>query len=182
MGLQQAVADAVVPHACMHQGKPCMSISYNLASACHHIKPVCVCCITLLSPGIATVLCVATALCSTWLLVTYQVVDCLLHAITSTETYMSNVFTAATVVVLRLPPRFPKLKEEGWWLVIGHTPTRELLALRRVSFGGHTTVHLTFPQHSSTGHALDVVTLYLVSDAYIGLDQQYDIRLDGQIE
>jgi activating signal cointegrator complex subunit 3 len=30
-------------------------------------------------------------------------------------------------------PRFPKLKEEGWYLVVGDTSTRELLALKRVS-------------------------------------------------
>jgi hypothetical protein len=44
-------------------------------------------------------------------------------------------------------PRFPKLKEEGWWLVAG--AGRELLALRRVSFGGRATVRLALPKRTA---------------------------------
>jgi hypothetical protein len=47
-------------------------------------------------------------------------------------------------------PRFPKLKEEGWWLVLGDAASRELMALRRVSFGGRgTTVRLAFPRRGA---------------------------------
>jgi len=48
-------------------------------------------------------------------------------------------------------PRFPKVKEEGWWLVLGFKGSGELLALRRVSFGGRTAVRLAFPKHTAGG-------------------------------
>ena len=41
-------------------------------------------------------------------------------------------------------PLFPKMKEEGWWLVLGDRTTRELMALKRVGFGSHATAKLTW--------------------------------------
>ena len=32
-------------------------------------------------------------------------------------------------------PRYPKVKEEGWWLILGDRNNRELLSLKRVGFG-----------------------------------------------
>ena len=29
-------------------------------------------------------------------------------------------------------PRYPKKKEEGWWLVVGDTKTNQLVAIKRV--------------------------------------------------
>lgn len=75
-------------------------------------------------------------------------------------------------------PLFPKVKEEGWWLVVGHTQSLELLALKRVSFAGRATVKLSFPGCTSTGHQLHSVSLFLISDCYMGLDQQYEVVLD----
>jgi activating signal cointegrator complex subunit 3 len=75
-------------------------------------------------------------------------------------------------------PLFPKVKEEGWWLVVGHTPSLELLALKRVSFGGKATVKLSFPGYTSAGHQVHTSSLFLVSDCYMGLDQQYEVPLD----
>jgi activating signal cointegrator complex subunit 3 len=74
-------------------------------------------------------------------------------------------------------PLFPKVKEEGWWLVVGCTASLELLALKRISFGGKATVRLNFPGCTSTGRQLHSVALFLVSDCYMGLDQQYDVVL-----
>merc|ERR1712194_911165 len=72
-------------------------------------------------------------------------------------------------------PRAPKPMEEGWWLVLGMEDEEgtELLALKRVRFSSSTSTKLTFA-------ALDDPTevtliLYLVSDAYLGLDQEYSI-------
>ena len=42
-------------------------------------------------------------------------------------------------------PRFPKIKEEGWWIVVGDTANDELLALRRISFGDAASVKLKCP-------------------------------------
>ncbi|KAL0039926.1 hypothetical protein WJX77_011783 [Trebouxia sp. C0004] len=70
-------------------------------------------------------------------------------------------------------PRFPKVKEEGWWLVLGDVNTHELLALKRISFADHTTARLTFPVVNGAGKEMTGVTLFFMSDSYLGLDQQY---------
>ncbi|GIL81339.1 hypothetical protein Vretifemale_10405, partial [Volvox reticuliferus] len=77
-------------------------------------------------------------------------------------------------------PRFPKVKEEGWYVVVGDTSTRELLALRRVGLEARATVRLRLPTHNGAGVTLRRVTVYLLSDSYLGLDQQYDVVLDEQ--
>ena len=66
-----------------------------------------------------------------------------------------------------------QVKEEGWWLVLGDINTHELLALKRVSFADHTTARLTFPLVNGAGREMTGVTLFFVSDSYLGLDQQY---------
>jgi activating signal cointegrator complex subunit 3 len=75
-------------------------------------------------------------------------------------------------------PHFPKVKEEGWWVVVGHGESLELLAMKRVSFGGKSSVKLIFPAFSSSGAELHTATLFCISDCYLGLDQQYDVILD----
>jgi activating signal cointegrator complex subunit 3 len=72
-------------------------------------------------------------------------------------------------------PRYPKPKEEGWVLLAGDPGTRELLALKRVGpVRGSTTVSLALA--TDQAGPLDLC-LYLLSDAYLGLDQQYDLQL-----
>ncbi|KAF5933941.1 hypothetical protein HYC85_030112 [Camellia sinensis] len=56
-------------------------------------------------------------------------------------------------------PRFPKLKDEAWWLVLGNTSTSELYALKRVSFSNRLGVKLI-----------------LVSDCYIGFEREYSVE------
>lgn len=70
--------------------------------------------------------------------------------------------------------KFPKRKEEGWWLILGNAHDGELLGLRRVNFTLKTTTKLTFdvPEDEGDYHYY----LYFMSDSYIGLDQQYDVR------
>ena len=65
------------------------------------------------------------------------------------------------------------MKEEGWWLVLGDVNTHELLALKRISFADHTTARLTFPVANGAGKEMAGVTLFFMSDSYLGLDQQY---------
>uniref|UniRef100_A0A061RFI5 Sec63-domain-containing protein n=1 Tax=Tetraselmis sp. GSL018 TaxID=582737 RepID=A0A061RFI5_9CHLO len=74
-------------------------------------------------------------------------------------------------------PRFPKVKEEGWWLLLGHLPTQELYAIKRLSFSNSTSVRLNFPTTAGNLENLSEVTVILLSDAYIGLDQQYTIKV-----
>lgn len=75
-------------------------------------------------------------------------------------------------------PRFPKVKNEAWWLVLGNTSTSELFALKRVSFADRLVTHMKLP--SSTPTNLQGMKLILVSDCYIGFEQEHSIEeLDG---
>ncbi|KRY35927.1 Activating signal cointegrator 1 complex subunit 3 [Trichinella spiralis] len=75
-------------------------------------------------------------------------------------------------------PKFPKAKHESWFLVLGCIDSGEILALRRVaSFLSQTIVNLSFTAPKTVGRC--ICTLYLMSDSYIGLDQQYDVHLNN---
>ncbi|XP_017269735.1 activating signal cointegrator 1 complex subunit 3 isoform X2 [Kryptolebias marmoratus] len=74
-------------------------------------------------------------------------------------------------------PRFPKVKDEGWFLVLGELDRRELLAVKRVGYvRSHTAASVAFYTPERTGKC--IYTLYVMSDSYLGLDQQYDIHLN----
>lgn len=102
-------------------------------------------------------------------------------------------------------PMFQKGKDEGWFLVLGDIERRELLALRRVSgvngplrnnqlmftapsvlgkppnkqdYQNKTKCHTFFSDNFLFLSGETVLTFYLVSDCYIGMDQQYEIRLN----
>lgn len=70
-------------------------------------------------------------------------------------------------------PRFPKLKDEAWWLVLGNTSTSELYALKRVSFTDHLVTHMELP---STLTSVQGMKLMLVSDCYIGFEQEHSVE------
>ena len=73
-----------------------------------------------------------------------------------------------------LAPRFlPKLA--GWWLVMGEEGV-ELLALKRVRFDcGRMQTELQFAAPDEPGEY--VWKVMLISDSYIGLDQEVEIRI-----
>ena len=73
-------------------------------------------------------------------------------------------------------PRFPKPKDEGWILVLGEVDSREVIAVKRVGYRrGRSTVQLAFYTPETEGRI--IYTLYMMSDCYLGLDQQYDVCL-----
>lgn len=74
-------------------------------------------------------------------------------------------------------PRFTKPKDEGWILVVGDVESQEAVALKRVGYvRGRTTTQLALLTPEATGRV--IYTLYMMSDCYLGLDQQYDICLE----
>lgn len=76
-------------------------------------------------------------------------------------------------------PRFPKPKDEGWFLVLGEVEKKDLLAIKRVGFiRNRSSVSVAFYTPEKTGKC--IYTLYVMSDSYLGLDQQYDLRLNVQ--
>jgi len=76
-------------------------------------------------------------------------------------------------------PRFPKSKEEGWWVVVGHAHTKELLVHQRVSFASQKQVKLQVNARSASYHSLSerTVHVWIVSDCYMGLD----VRLSASL-
>jgi len=72
-------------------------------------------------------------------------------------------------------PRYPKSKEEGWWLVVGDTKTNQLLAIKRVSLQRKSKVKLEFTP-AEVGKK--TYTLYFMCDSYLGCDQEYTFTID----
>ncbi|XP_036144237.1 activating signal cointegrator 1 complex subunit 3 isoform X2 [Monomorium pharaonis] len=75
-------------------------------------------------------------------------------------------------------PMFLKGKNESWFLILGDIQNRELWALKRVSsINNQQSYHqMQFTAPNSLGPTK--LTFYLISDCYMGLDQQYSIYLD----
>ncbi|CAH1802861.1 unnamed protein product, partial [Owenia fusiformis] len=74
-------------------------------------------------------------------------------------------------------PRFPKAKDEGWIIVLGEIETKEVIAIKRVGYvRGHNNIQLSFYSPETLGRV--IYTVYVLSDSYLGLDQQYDVCLD----
>jgi activating signal cointegrator complex subunit 3 len=78
-----------------------------------------------------------------------------------------------------IAPKFPKPKSEGHWLVLGCEAQGELLAVKRVTVrNGTTQASLIFyTDDLDPGDGNVTLSLYLISDSYLGLDQQYDIPI-----
>jgi len=75
-------------------------------------------------------------------------------------------------------PRYPKPKLEGWFIIIGNAETGELLALKKLSqFNTKSKTEMIFFEVPETK---SILTVYIISDSYLGLDQTYDIRIDPQ--
>ncbi|KAL2935463.1 DExH-box ATP-dependent RNA helicase DExH14 [Bienertia sinuspersici] len=76
-------------------------------------------------------------------------------------------------------PRFPKVKDEAWWIVLGNTITSELYALKRVSFADHLVTRMDLPSDPVTSEGLKLI---LVSDCYLGYELEYSLEelLKGQ--
>lgn len=73
-------------------------------------------------------------------------------------------------------PRYPKVKEEGWWLVVGDIKTNQLLAIKRVTLQRKSKVRLDFDAPAEAGRK--TYTLYFMSDSYLGCDQEYSFTID----
>ncbi|XP_057975610.1 DExH-box ATP-dependent RNA helicase DExH12 [Malania oleifera] len=73
-------------------------------------------------------------------------------------------------------PRYPKAKEEGWWLVVGDTKSNQLLAIKRVALQRKSKVKLEFAAPAEAGKK--PYTLYFMCDSYLGCDQEYSFTVD----
>ena len=84
------------------------------------------------------------------------------------------------IILILLHYRFPKPQDEAWFLILGNIEdNKDMLALKRVNTirgARATTQKLTFWTPEQPGRV--ILTLYVMSDTYLGLDQQYDIHLE----
>lgn len=71
-------------------------------------------------------------------------------------------------------PLFPQKREEGWWVVIGDPKTNSLISIKRLTLQQKAKVKLDFVAPSPGEHTY---TLYYMSDAYMGCDQEYRFTL-----
>ncbi|EOD12464.1 hypothetical protein EMIHUDRAFT_422149 [Emiliania huxleyi CCMP1516] len=71
-------------------------------------------------------------------------------------------------------PRYPKTKEEGWWLVLGDPTANSLVSIKRITLGTKARVKLDFVAPDAGEHAY---MLYLICDSYLGCDQEYELKL-----
>ncbi|KAK6638558.1 DEIH-box ATPase [Polyplax serrata] len=79
-----------------------------------------------------------------------------------------------------IAPFFPQKREEGWWVVIGDPKTNSLLSIKRLTLQQKAKVKLDFVAPSPGHHSY---TLYFMSDAYLGCDQEYKFSIDvGEFE
>lgn len=77
-------------------------------------------------------------------------------------------------------PKWSRATSEGWFLVLGCKATGEVLALKRVrSLGRASRRHcMRFAAPEDAGPV--TYTVYLISDCYQGLDQEYDATITVQ--
>jgi pre-mRNA-splicing helicase BRR2 len=76
-----------------------------------------------------------------------------------------------------IAPRYPKPKEEAWWLVVGSPKRGTLAAIKRVTLARKAKVKLEFAAPADVEGPQDMA-LYFMCDSYLGCDQQFDFVLD----
>jgi len=74
-----------------------------------------------------------------------------------------------------IAPFFPHKREEGWWVVIGDPKSNSLLSIKRLTLQQKAKVKLDFIAPSPGEHPY---TLYFMSDAYMGCDQEYKFTIN----
>ncbi|KAH8243911.1 hypothetical protein KR032_011282 [Drosophila birchii] len=74
-------------------------------------------------------------------------------------------------------PKYPKPKNEAWFLTLGSQANDELFAMKRVTIRGQRSSNRISFQATPRRGRLQL-TLYLMSDCLIGFDQQYNLQFE----
>jgi pre-mRNA-splicing helicase BRR2 len=72
-------------------------------------------------------------------------------------------------------PLYPYDKKEGWWIVVSDTSSNTLHALKRVNLVQKQKITLEFLAPEEAGDY--TLTLFCMSDSYLGCDQEYSLKL-----
>lgn len=89
-------------------------------------------------------------------------------------TVLTNIENRAGIGFSAHAPRFPKVREEGWWLLV--CSGDNLIASKRISSRSSMMTRLTMP--ASDADANDLV-LHVMSDCYLGLDISLALSSSG---
>ncbi|ORY19390.1 Sec63 Brl domain-domain-containing protein [Clohesyomyces aquaticus] len=73
-------------------------------------------------------------------------------------------------------PFYPAEKTENWWLIVGDQKTNSLLAIKKITVGRELKTKLEFTVPEPGEHEL---TLLLVSDSYLGVDQAPTFKVNA---
>lgn len=71
-------------------------------------------------------------------------------------------------------PKFPEVREEGWWVIVGDERTNNVFCVRHVALKKKAAVKLEF---TSTQTGRQTMRVYLISDSYIECDQVDDFEV-----
>ena len=71
--------------------------------------------------------------------------------------------------------RYPKIKNCRWFIILGNVKTNEVLAFEKVAFKEKKNSKITFTAPKNIDE--NSIKLYIMSDSYFGLDQEYNINL-----
>eukprot|EP00906_Rhabdomonas_costata_P006818 RCo009880 len=74
-------------------------------------------------------------------------------------------------------PLFPKEKDEGWWIVIGDSKRNLLYAIKRLTIQRKAKINMDFVAPKAGAYTFN---LYLMSDCYLGCDQEYQIEFTSK--
>lgn len=76
-------------------------------------------------------------------------------------------------------PRYPKVKDEGWWVVLGNLAAGRVLALRRVSVAAQASIRLEVTMEQAQTLTAQPLVVYCISDSYMGLDVAVQVEPKG---
>ena len=71
--------------------------------------------------------------------------------------------------------RYPKMKNCRWFIIIGNVKTNEVLAFEKIAFKEKRNRKINFTAPKNIDE--DSIKLYILSDSYFGLDQEYNLNL-----
>ncbi|RWS27216.1 U5 small nuclear ribonucleoprotein 200 kDa helicase-like protein, partial [Leptotrombidium deliense] len=88
--------------------------------------------------------------------------------------FFPQVSSFSISVFLKEILMFTQKREEGWWVVVGEPKTSSLISIKRLTLQQKAKVKLDFTAPASGDHTY---TLYYMSDAYMGCDQEYKFTI-----
>ena len=71
--------------------------------------------------------------------------------------------------------RYPKIKNCRWFIIIGNVKTNEVLAFEKIAFKEKRNRKINFTAPKDIDE--DSIKIYIMSDSYFGLDQEYNLNL-----